>query len=139
MAFADGTHCDAFKGMGRLTFFPGSILEEEYMGEFCRGVKHGRGVYVYRKSDGWVSIAGIGRICCLTTCIARICDIARRTPNTESCLIAEHCAGTERSNREPAAACVIALLEKGVRWYYRAPVEEECTFRSGRKMARNNT
>ncbi|CAM9232703.1 unnamed protein product [Ascophyllum nodosum] len=41
-------------GMGRLTFFPGSILEEEYMGEFCRGVKHGRGVYVYRKSDGWV-------------------------------------------------------------------------------------
>lgn len=45
---------DEIHGMGRLTICPGSILEEVYDGEFVRGVKHGRGIYVYRKGDGLV-------------------------------------------------------------------------------------
>lgn len=31
-----------------------------YDGEFYRGVKHGHGVYVYRKDDGLVSSEGVG-------------------------------------------------------------------------------
>lgn len=45
---------DEIHGRGRLTICPGSILEEVYDGDFVRGVKHGRGIYVYRKGDGLV-------------------------------------------------------------------------------------
>lgn len=45
---------DEIHGRGRLTICPGSILEEVYDGDFVRGIKHGHGVYVYRKGDGLV-------------------------------------------------------------------------------------